>query len=100
MDNIGDIVKGVMGKMSSRRMEEDQKLERIWENLLTPQELEHTQIIGFKDNIISIRVDTPTWMYHMKTKQSSLLKRLNQELEDIKRIRFELGKIDATEKNS
>ena len=94
MDNIEDIIKDVIGKMSSRRVEEDTKLENIWKNLLTPQELEHTRVVGFKDNIISIRVDSPTWMYHMKTKQSSLLRQLNKEIEDIKRIRFEIGKID------
>ena len=95
MDNIGDIIKNVMGKMSSRRVEEDTRLERIWQNLLTPQELQHTKIIGFKDHVISVCVDSPAWLYHMKTKQASLLKRLSKELEDIKRIRFEIGKVDG-----
>ena len=94
MDNIKNIVSGVIGKMAAHEIKESEKIERIWENILEKCELKHTRLEGVKDNILFILIDSPAWLYQMRIKKRKLLIRIQQEIEEIKDIKFKIGKIN------
>lgn len=95
MDNIKSIINQVVKNLSTNKPDSGLKIDRIWENILEPTELLHTKIVGVNDGTVLINVDSPTWLYQMKMKRSSLLQRLKDEVPDIKLIRFRIGKVNG-----
>lgn len=93
MDNIEDIVKNVIGNMASRKMEEHNKVHRLWVNVLSETELKHTKLLGIKDGKIAAVVDSPAWLYQMNTRKRKILQILKEELSTIESIYFKVGKI-------
>jgi predicted nucleic acid-binding Zn ribbon protein len=93
MDNIKDIVNDVIGKISKEKPGAGDKLQRIWHNLLGKKELQHTNLVGVKDGQLSVYVDSSAWLYQMNIRKHKILERLQEEIPDIKGIRFKLGKV-------
>ncbi len=93
MDNIEDIVKSVIGQMAEKKLEDYQKIDRLWMNILNDSEQKHTKILGIKDGMVSVVVDSPAWLYQMNIKKNNILKELQAEIPNIDSIRFRIGKI-------
>lgn len=93
MDNIKDVVNKVIGGIAQKNPASNEKIQRIWENLLTKHELKHTKITGLDKNTLSINVDSPAWLYEMRTKQHKILKKIKEEVEEIRHIRFQIGSV-------
>jgi len=93
MDDIKDIISKVIGDIAEKNPCSYDKVERIWQNLLNKQELKHTKLMGVKDETLLVRVDSPVWLYQMRMRKLRILKRLKEEILDIKQIRFEIGTI-------
>ena len=93
MDEIKKIIGKVIGDIAEKNPNEHDKLERIWQNLLTDQELKHTKIAGVKEETVLVYVDSPAWLYQMRIRQLKILKQLKEEVSNIKYIRFKIGKI-------
>lgn len=91
MDTVKDIVTKVIEGIAEKKNGPDDKVERIWQGLLNKKEGRHTKLIGIHNGVLSIRVDSPAWLYHMKIRQSKILERLKEEIADIRDIRFKLG---------
>ncbi len=75
------------------RVKRHDKIDRIWKNLLTEQELKHTKLTGIKEETLSVCVDSPAWMHQMRMRQTKILKQLKEEVSEIKHIRFKIGTI-------
>lgn len=93
MDNIKDIVNSVISNLSTRSQKGDDKLERVWSSVLEKKELQHTKLVGMRDGTVSVLVDTPAWLYQMNIKKTKILDRLQNEIPDIKNIRYRIGKV-------
>ena len=93
MDNIKDVINKVIGGIADRNPDVHNKIDRIWKNLLTEQELKHTKLSGINKETLSVCVDSPAWMHQMRTRQIKILKQLKEEVSDIKYIRFKIGTI-------
>lgn len=93
MDNIKDIVQGVIEKLSHRGVGENQKIKDVWEKITSPQEQKHTAIKEFSDGTLLIAVDSSAWLYQMNTKKTGILKKLQKECPEIKKIYFKIGKV-------
>ena len=93
MDSIKDIINKVIGGIADRNPDRHNKIDRVWRNLLTKQELKHTKIMGVKEETLSVYVDSPAWMYQMRMRQTKILKQFKEEVSDIKHIHFKIGKI-------
>lgn len=91
MDNIRNIITKVIGNIAEKNPDTHDKVERIWQNLLNPQELQHTKLVGIKDGVLRVHVDSPAWLYQMKLRQFKILEQLKNEIPDIKTIRFQIG---------
>jgi len=48
INTIKDIVHQVIGKISVNKPEQEQKIERMWKNILEKAELKHTYLNGIK----------------------------------------------------
>ena len=90
MDNISDIINDVIKKMSSSQPITEDKLGRVWNNVLEENESGHTRLVGIKEGELSIEVDSPAWLYKMKMKRLSILKKLQEDLPEIKEITFRI----------
>lgn len=93
MDNIKDVIDKVIGGIADKNPDIHNKIDRIWKNLLTEQELKHTKLTGIKEETLSVCVDSPAWMHQMRIRQTKILKQLREEVSDIKHIRFKIGTI-------
>jgi len=93
MDNIKDVINKVIGGIANRNPDQHNKIDRIWKNLLTEQELKHTKLIGIKEGALSVYVDSPAWLHQMRIRQTKILKQLKEEVADIKHIYFKIGTI-------
>lgn len=93
MDNIKDIIGQVIGKISAKEINTDERLHRAWQNILEKDELKHTVLQGVKDKKVSILVDSPAWLYQMRLKKGKLVEKLKDIIPDIENISFKIGKI-------
>ena len=93
MDNIEDIVKNVIGKIADRKLEDHQKINRLWISSLSESELKHTKLVGINSGKVSVYVDSPIWLYQMNTRKKKILEQLQEEISNIETISFRIGKI-------
>lgn len=91
MDDIKDIINKVIGDIAGKNPDVHNKADRIWQNLLTKQELKHTKLVGINQGTLWVNVDSPAWLYQMKIRQTKLVKQLKEEVPDIHGIRFKIG---------
>lgn len=61
--------------------------------VLTKKELEHIKVNYFKKGVLSIKVDSSAWLYHLTLQKGRIIARLTAESADIKDIRFSMGEI-------
>ena len=93
MDNIKDIVSQVIKKASTKKDGAANDLEEIWQSLLDKKEMEHTKILGMKDDRLWVEVDSPAWLYQMNLRRIKILRGLSREIPQIKSLYFKVGKV-------
>ena len=93
MDDIKDVVTKVIDDIAEKNLYSYDKVGRIWQNILTKEELKHTKLLGVKEETLAVCVDSPAWLYQMRMRQQKILKRIKEELSEIKHIRFKIGTI-------
>lgn len=91
MDSIKNIIPQVIEGLSGKRPDARQKLEQFWENVLEKKERAHARLIGWREKTISVQVDSPAWLYQMKTKKGKILARLQKEFPEIEDVSFKIG---------
>ena len=94
MDNIRDIVRGVIKNIAQEKPTNHEKLERTWKEILNQQERAHTQIVQFRQGQVWIAVDSPAWVYALNMKKGKLLEQLRQQLPEIQGLHFKIGKVE------
>jgi predicted nucleic acid-binding Zn ribbon protein len=93
MNDIKNIITKVIGNIANRNPDTHDKVERIWQNLLNQQELRHTKLVGIKDGVLNVHVDSPAWLYQMRIRQAKIIESMQNEVSNIKTIRFQIGTI-------
>ena len=93
MDNIKDILKNVFGNIVQKRPQTNEKIDRVWQNVIEPHDCTHTSIIGIKDGLLSINTDTPARLYYLKLRRKKILEQLQEEIPEIQNIQFQIGKV-------
>ena len=93
MDEIKNIISQVIGKLSSQKPAEQNKLSDLWRNILTKKELEHAQLVGVKDGKLLVNVDSPAWLYQMHLKKNNILNKFKEQDPQIKSISLKIGKV-------
>lgn len=93
MDEIKNIINDVIKDIAGKKYQQQNKIERIWQNIEKELDLKHTAVSGEKDGILTVCVDSPTYLYQCKIQKTKILKRLQEEFDNIKNIHFKLGKV-------
>ena len=60
---------------------------------LTKKELGHIRVKYFQKGVLSINVDSSTWLYVLSLKKEVLLAQLKQNNPELKSINFRIGEI-------
>ena len=93
MDNIREIVKDVISKISQKQPDIRDQLETAWFGIVDEKQRKHTRLAGLKDGKISVYVDSPAWLFQMKIKKGEILKKLKSKIPEIKDLIFSVGKV-------
>jgi hypothetical protein len=79
--------------VAKKNLGADSGPERWLKNVLTKKELRHIKLHYFRKGILGLSVDSSVWMYALNLKKESLLKKLKEESQDVKEIRFSIGEV-------
>jgi len=93
MDNIGDIVKNIIGRMAQRQPDQQHQLEQAWTEILDDKKRTHTRLIGIRDGKVSVLVDSPAWLYQMNINKETILRKLHEKLPEVTQVQFKVGKL-------
>ena len=93
MDNIKQIIEKVVDHIATNKKETQIYLQEMWLDILDKPELEHTQIIGEKEGVLSVLVDSPAWLYQMNIRKKIILEKIQREIPSVKNIHFKIGKV-------
>ena len=94
MDNIKDILGRVIAGMSVRTSQnEEHKLEEQWQIALEKDEPKHVRLVGLRNGLLLVNVDSPAWLYQMNLRRVKILERLKSEMPNIQNISFKIGKV-------
>lgn len=92
-------IKGIIGKVISRLEkrgpDKKEKTLKAWHKTAGEPAAAHSRPVSIKRKIITIEVDSSTWLYNLSLRKGSILKALQAELkeEEIKSIRFRMGDV-------
>ena len=94
MEPIKNTIKAVFESLSSRKSESPEaNLESFLKKVLTKKEFGHIKVNRFKQDVLYVKVDSSTWMYHFGLKKEKILSGLRQGAKKIKDIHFYIGEI-------
>lgn len=92
MEHIKNTIEELISSLQKQRENFTiEKLEEIFSKTFTEKELPHIKYAYFSKGILGIRVDSSNWMYHFNIQKKRLLTRLEQDVKDIKDIKFYIG---------
>ncbi len=94
MDNIKDVVRQVIEKIAEERSTEFERLEASWKKVLKNQERDHSKLLGEKNSIVYVCVESSAWLYQMSTRKQKILEGFKKDHPHIKDISFKIGKIE------
>jgi hypothetical protein len=89
-DTVTSVMQGLQAKKTRTRGDEPGALLK---KVLTKKELGHIKFNYFKKGILSLCVDSSSWLYNLNLKKEDLLFELNKKSSAIKDIRFRIGEI-------
>ena len=92
MEEIKDIVYGIIEKISRNRPQKQEEIQSAWERITTRHKIRNTKIKEIKDNSVIINVGAPAWLYQCRIKQGVILKEFQGVDKDIKKVFFRIGK--------
>lgn len=94
-EDIGDIISQVIKKLDTKTHGQREKVVRAWQNAIEPKAISHTRPVAIKKNILTIEVDSSTWLYMLSLKKKNTLENMQKALgkEKIEDIRFRMGEI-------
>jgi len=94
MEEIRDIVSSVIQDISSKKIHNHPRIKDILqENFKNKKTFQHIHIFGFKEGTLVVHVDTPAWLFQCNLQKGKILKELQKEIAEIKKIYFKIGKV-------
>lgn len=93
MEEIKDIVsKVVAGIQGNRPVDKYEQISKAWSKVLKQQKLTQAKISGLKEETLVVNLDSPARLYQFNLKKKKILEAINQEIPEIKKIYFKIGK--------
>lgn len=94
-EGIKNILGKVLGTIEKKGPGQKEKILKAWQKTASEKAARHSRPTSIKHNILTIEVDSSTWLYELSTKKRELLRELKKELKEYKidDIRFRMGDI-------
>jgi len=99
MESIKDTVQSVIKGWDQDRCSKEKNPALLLTAVLSKKELRHAKANYFKAGVLSINVDSSSWLYHLGLKKDELLANLRTQGASVREIRFYLGEVNGKEKN-
>ncbi|MEK6727410.1 MAG: DciA family protein [Candidatus Omnitrophota bacterium] len=94
MEAIKNTVMNVMESLAAKKARGCEDDPQGWlKSVLTKGAREHIKINYFKKGVLSINVDSSSWLYSLTLQKEDILANLSKFSSDIKDIRFRIGEI-------
>ncbi|HLD82715.1 MAG TPA: DciA family protein [Candidatus Omnitrophota bacterium] len=95
MEAIKDAIEGLMQALEAKRAQSPLDApENILTKLFNKKELAHIKFNYLRKGILTVNVDSSSWLYHLSLRKDDLLSRLRQKDKAIKEIRFRIGEVE------
>jgi hypothetical protein len=100
MEPIKDtVIKVMQGLQAGKTRICDDDFCHLLKKALTKKELAHIKFNYFRKGILSLCVDSSSWLYNLALKKDNLLLELNKKSNAVKDIRFRIGEMDEEKKS-
>ncbi len=94
MEAIKDTLINVMQRLKTKKTGSgDDGPRLLLKKVLTKKELAHIKFNYFRKGVLSLYVDSSSWLYSFSLKKEGLLLGLNKKSGGIKDIRFRIGEV-------
>jgi len=94
MEAIKETIRNVLQSLSEKKQKPTLNPEELLKKVLTKKELGHIKFNYFRKGILSMNVDSSTWLYSLSLRKENLLVGLKEKLVDLKDIRFYIGETE------
>ncbi len=92
-------IKGILDKVI-RRIEKQgpasrEKILTAWQDIVGEKASSHSRPVGIRRRVLTIEIDSSTWLYQLNLKKMTILRDIKKELgsDKIEDIRFRMGDI-------
>ncbi|MDP2921569.1 MAG: DUF721 domain-containing protein [Candidatus Omnitrophota bacterium] len=94
-EEIGGIVGQVIKKLDTKTHGSKEEIVKAWENAAGADAVRHTKCVAIKKNILTVEIDSSTWLYFLSMKKKSILAAMKKALGEkaIGDIKFRIGEI-------
>lgn len=94
MEAIKSTVMNVMDSLAAKKARDCEDSPQGWlKRVLTKGAREHIKLNYFKKGILSVNVDSSSWLYSLTLQKEEMLDNLGKFSNGIKDIRFRIGEI-------
>ena len=97
MQPIKEIIQDVFKNLSKGQFADKSILE-AWQ-AAAGEESKKTDIVGWKEGVLKINVDSSARLFKLNLKKSQLIKEIRKEISSVEQIVFRVGKISKTREN-
>jgi len=94
-EGIGHIINQVIKKLDTKTHGRREEVVDAWQKAVDPKAAFHTRPVAIKKKVLTIAVDSSTWLYFLSLKKKGILESMGKALGrgKIEDIRFRMGEI-------
>ena len=94
-EDIGAILKQIIKKLDTKTHGAREELTGAWKKSISQAAVFHTRPVALKKKVLTIEVDSSTWLYMLSLNKKSTLDSMKKILgsDRIKDIKFRMGEI-------
>lgn len=94
-EDIKGIICKVVTKIERRGIGKKEKALVVWHKIVGEKAASHSRPVNIKRGVLTIEVDSSTWLYEFSLRKKAILKETEKELkaEGVKDIKFRMGDV-------
>jgi len=94
-EDIKGILNKVIGKIEKQGPGRKEKILDAWRRAAGEKASGHSRPVGVKRKVLTIEIDSSTWLYELNLKKRGILKDLKKQLgeDKVQGLRFRMGAI-------
>jgi len=93
MEQIKDILNQVVKNISDQKPQQEQDIQKAWEEAVNKKTVQHTHLVGVKKGKLLIFVDSPVRVFELTLHKNQILKKMQQQIPELLDITFKIGKV-------